>query len=111
MFLIYTHRITNRIKYAFDLIFKHLSGIEYELTTDIGSFTQYGGAKLSYTLNPISNELFFKSGDLLFEEGIRKGAIDIAFPSTMADLPSDPFSYSFLLASRYEEYLPFVKDK
>ena len=61
MLLIYTHRITNRVRYIFNLVFKSVLGIEFEITTDSEKFKQHRGAKFSYTKNRLATELFFQS--------------------------------------------------
>jgi hypothetical protein len=74
---------------------------------------------MSYTKQPLSNELFVRSHTLLFEQGLSDIEIKVqqwdntkAFFSTgeRSDLPFDIFAASFYLLSRYEEYLPHVKD-
>ena len=103
MLLIYTHTITNRVKYTFDLVLKSVLGISYEITNNLETFEKNQGAKISYTTAPVSKELFFESTGLLFETGINASS----FPS---DIEKDMFASSFFLASRYEEYIPFVAD-
>lgn len=119
MLLIYTHKITHRNKYIFNLIFKDMIGIDFTLTTDVEEFKRYDGAKLSYTHNPIADELFFISRHLLFETGINEQNISVfeydthkVFFATgkASALPFDIFSASFYLVSRYEEYLPHIRD-
>ena len=100
MLLIYTHKSTNRLRHTFDLIFKYVLGIDFEITTDEEQFKSFSGTKISYTKSQISDELFFQSSELLFETGLKP----------INELPSDPFSASFFLASRYEEYISFVTD-
>lgn len=119
MLLIYTHKITHRNKYIFNLIFKDMIGIDFTLTTDVEELKRYEGAKLSYTHNPITDELFFISRNLLFETGINEQNISVfeyednkVFFATgkASALPFDVFAASFYLVSRYEEYLPHIRD-
>lgn len=119
MLLIYTHKITHRNKYTFNLMFKDIIGIDFTLTTDVEEFERYDGAKLSYTHNPITDELFFTSRHLLFETGINEQNISVfeyedhkVFFATgkASALPFDVFAASFYLVSRYEEYLPHIRD-
>jgi hypothetical protein len=118
--LIYTHKITHRNKYIFDLVFKDMLGINFILTTDADNFRNDEGPKLSYTNNPISDELFFHSRSLLFETGITEQNISVfthggqkVFFATGkgSALPFDVFAASFYLVSRYEEYLPHIRDE
>jgi hypothetical protein len=74
---------------------------------------------MSYTKQALSNELFVKSNELLFEQGLSDFDINVHqwdntkgffVTSERSDLPYDIFAASFFLLSRYEEYLPHVKD-
>lgn len=94
-------------------------GIPVEFTTTIEDFIAHKALKLSYTKQPLSNELFIRSHELLFEAGfsdleinVQKWDDTIGFFSTSerSHLPYDIFAASFYLMSRYEEYLPHVKD-
>lgn len=119
--LIYTDKITNRIRYIFDLIFKDILNVSYELTSDTELFKSSEGVRISYGKNKIDNELFFSSSPLLLERGIgHKELIFIEyknlpafFPVYNQDamIPFDVFAASFYLVSRYEEYLPYKKDE
>ena len=120
MLLIYLKKETNRIKYTFDLIFRQLIGIDYIITHDIDFFKLYQDPKINYSERKIENEIFFYSTNLLFETGIKDQEFDVGiyneintifFHYKNADLPFDPFAASFYLITRYEEYLPFIKDK
>jgi len=120
MLLIYTHKITHRNKYIFNLIFKDILGIDFALTSDADEFKKHGSAKLSYTNNPLEDELFFISRNLLFETGINEQNISVfefnsnkVFYATgkASGLPFDIFAASFYLVSRYEEYLPHIRDE
>src|SRR5690606_38422670 len=68
---------------------------------------------------PLQNEFFIRCNDLLFEQGINDVEIRVAdwdglpcffSAGEKSSLPFDIFSASFMLLSRYEEYLPHVKD-
>ena len=76
--------------------------------------------KLSYTKVPLGNEFFIKSTNLLFEQGVSNIDIDVTqwgsipcffYQGTKSTIPFDIFSASFFLITRYEEYLPYIKDK
>ncbi|WP_298484231.1 polysaccharide deacetylase family protein [uncultured Maribacter sp.] len=119
MLLIYTHKITPRLSYIMRHMFTKVLGIKIILTTTVEDFIKHKGPKITYTKQPLQNEFFVRSNDLLFEQGIN--AIDIsindwdgvpAFFATgeRSSIPFDVFSASFYLLSRYEEYLPHVKD-
>ncbi len=121
MILIYTSKITNRIKYIFKIYFKELIGTEYSFTTQKEEFTAYEGIKLSYTDQALDNEIFFCSANLLFENNIHEiehkfvdfennTAICPVFAKKAA-FPFDPFAAAFYMITRYEEYLPYLKDQ
>jgi hypothetical protein len=83
-------------------------------------FKKLNGPKLSYTNNSISNEVHFTSRNLLFESGITEQNISTfdhnncrVFYATgkSSELPFDVFAASFYLVSRYEEYLPHIRDE
>lgn len=119
MLLVYTHKITPRLTFVFKHLFKHILGIPVQFTTTVEDFIAHDGLKLSYTKQPLSNELFIRSHELLFEVGFSDVDINVQkwdetvgfFPtSERSQLPFDIFAASFYLLSRYEEYLPHVKD-
>ena len=119
MLLIYTHKITHRFSYIMRHIFTTILGIEVTYTTKVEDFIKHTGPKITYTKQPLQNEFFVRSNDLLFEQGINDIQIYIAdwqgtpcFFATgdRSNLPYDIFSASFYMLSRYEEYLPHVKD-
>jgi hypothetical protein len=120
MLLVYTQKVTHRNKYTFNLIFKDILGIDWKQTTDPEELKNYTGPKLSYALNPVADELFFQGRSLLFETGIKEQEIvvteyngcKIFFPAGKSSVfPFDPFAASFYLVSRYEEYLPHIRDE
>ena len=77
MLLIYTHTITHRNKYIFNLLFTDILGVDTTLTSDEEKLKAFDGAKISYTHNPIGDELFFTSRNLLFETGINDQNISV----------------------------------
>lgn len=120
MLLIYTHKITHRVKYILNLVFTDVLGVVFELTTDADFFKKHNGPKLSYTINPVCDELFFTSRSLLFEHGITEQNVSVfdyknvkVFFATgkASALPFDVFAASFYLVTRYEEYLPHIRDE
>ncbi len=94
--------------------------LSVSFTTKVEEFVAHNGPKLSYTKNALGNEFFIKSNDLLFEQGVNDLEITIQnwdktpcfFPTNLkSSIPFDIFAASFFLISRYEEYLPQVKDE
>ncbi len=120
MLLVYTHKITPRITYIFKHICTRVLGVPVSFTTKIEEFVAHEGSKMSYTKKRLGNELFLRSTDLLFEQGVLASDVIVQkwdglpglFPvkDTSSDIPFDIFAASFYLLSRYEEYLPHVKD-
>lgn len=120
MLLIYTHKITHRNKYIFNLIFKDILEVDFMLTDNVTEFKNFVGARLSYTLSPVSDEIHITSRHLLYENGITEQnittfdfrGIKVFFAAgKMSGLPFDVFAASFYLVSRYEEYLPHIRDE
>lgn len=119
MLLIFTHKITNRLTYTAKQIFEKILGVEVIFTTKVEDFIKHGGPKMTYSKQPLQNEFFIRSNDLLFEQGINDLDVKVSdwdgipcffSAGEKSAIPFDVFSASFFLLSRYEEYLPHVKD-
>ena len=119
MLLIYTHKITPRFSYIMKHLFTRILGVEVGYTTKVEDFIKHTGPKITYTKQPLQNEFFVRSNDLLFEQGINDLQVKVSdwegipcffSAGERSNLPYDIFSASFYLLSRYEEYLPHVKD-
>ena len=119
MILIYTHKITPRLRYVFKHVFTRILLIPVKFTTTIEEFIAHSGLKMTYSKAPLGKEFFIRSNDLLFEQGVNDLDINIfnyeevpCFFNTGSNsvLPFDIFAASFFLLSRYEEYLPHVRD-
>lgn len=117
--LIYTPTITNRIRYIFQTIFVDVWNTSCELTDDLIRFQNHDGPKLNYSMRRLGEEFFVECHDLLLEKGISDQEIQIieleGLPvffqtSSYSSLPFDVFAASFYLLSRYEEYLPHIRD-
>ena len=119
MLLIYTHKITPRLRYVFKHICTRILGIEVSFTTTIEEFIAHDSLKMSYTKQQLGNEFFIKSHDILFEQGLSDVDINVHvwentkcffYNGDKSSIPFDIFAASFYLLSRYEEYLPHVND-
>ena len=119
MLLIYVVKIGPRLDYVFKQICGRILGLEFELTTNLEHFIAHNGPKMSYGKAPLGNEFFVQSHDLLFSQGLEDWEIHVRLWDTTVGffatgensvLPFDIFATSFYLLSRYEEYLPHVKD-
>ncbi len=95
-------------------------GLSVTFTSKVEDFVAHDGPKLSYTHKQLGNEMHISAVDLLFEQGITDVDIQVsdwdgvpcffASKNTEVVLPYDVFGATFYLLSRYEEYLPHVKD-
>ncbi|NVN17780.1 hypothetical protein GUA46_05445 [Muricauda sp. HICW] len=119
MLLIFTHKVTNRLTYTAKQIFEKILGVEMGFTTKVEEFIKHNGPKMTYSKQPLQNEFFIRSNDLLFEQGINDLEVKVSdwdglpcffLAGDKSTVPFDVFSASFFLLSRYEEYLPHVKD-
>jgi hypothetical protein len=120
MVLILIPKVTNRLRFTMQLMLTRLLGLEIEFTANLSVFEQFEGPKFSYGVNVDEKHLFFASNGLLFESKISarelkhftfEGGI-VFFPLQQKDsaLPFDLFAAAFYLVSRYEEYLPHIRD-
>ncbi|MDA9335859.1 polysaccharide deacetylase family protein [Flavobacteriaceae bacterium] len=119
MLLIYTSKITPRLKYVFKQICTRILKIPVSFTNVIEEFIAHDSLKMSYGVQPLGSEFFVKSNGLLLEQGLSDIELNVqAWEDTKcffgsgekSHIPFDIFSASFYLLSRYEEYLPHVKD-
>ena len=120
MLLVYTQKITPRITYAFKQVCTRILKIPVGFTSKIEEFVGHEGMKLSYGKQSLANEVFIQNVDLLLEQGMTdlevkvqewEGVACFFAVSDNSSIPFDIFAASFYLLSRYEEYLPHVKDE
>lgn len=120
MVLVYTHKITPRLTYIFKQLFSRILLMPVEFTTHKIEFGLYEGMKMSYSKQAVGDEIFIRCTDLLFSHGIDHIEPTITFwegepcffqTSSPSLLPFDLFAASFFLLSRYEEYMPHVRDE
>lgn len=119
MLLIYISENSPRCQYVLDLIIKQELQIEFQTTIDRSEFGLYQDEKLNYSQARISpSELYIKASPLLFENDIEPQEIEVAINENIPvlfpnedDLGFDIFASTFYLVSRYEEYLPYERDK
>lgn len=118
--LIYVPKLTPRINYTFRQLCKRILGFNINFTTKIETFIAYKGVKFSYANQRLGNEIFIQAHGLLTEQGVNdleitvsqwKGEAYFFKTSPQSDIPYDIFAASFFLLTRYEEYLPHVKNK
>lgn len=120
MLLVYTQKITPRITYTFKQVCTRILGIPVGFTSKIEEFVAHEGMKISYGKQSLGNEVFVQNVDLLLEQGMSDLEVKVQqwdeapcffSVSENSAIPFDIFAASFFLLSRYEEYLPHVKDK
>jgi hypothetical protein len=120
MLLVYTHKITPRLKYIFKQVCTRILDIPVSFTTTVEEFIAHDSLKMSYSRQPLGNEFFIKGHDVLFEQGLADNDINVIdwdetkcffYNGEKSSIPFDVFAASFYLLSRYEEYLPHVKDE
>ena len=119
MLLVYTQKITPRLTYTFKHFFTRILQIQVDFTTKVEDFIAHDGPKLSYGKQPLGSEIFIRCTNLLFEQGINDveiimgtwGGVESFFHNRQeASVPFDIFAATFYLLSRYEEYLPHLRD-
>lgn len=104
------------------LVFEGLLRIDYRLTTNLEQYNEFHGARLCYNNRQIvEGECWIIPSGLLNERGVNSHQIKIIeFAGTKAifpvfgkgaSLPFDIFSATFYMVSRYEEYLPHIRDE
>ncbi|EDM43797.1 hypothetical protein SCB49_09405 [unidentified eubacterium SCB49] len=107
------------MSYVFKHICVRILGVEISFTSSIDAFISHQGPKASYGAVALGNELFFQSHGILEENGVEDQEVSVKpwddtigffAVSNNSALPFDVFAASFYLLSRYEEYLPHVKD-
>jgi len=118
--LILVPKVTSRLHYSMQLMLNRLLGLNITFTQDNDFFEEFKGPKFSYGVSVDSDTLFFASGGLLFESRIAVKELkhfkykgETAFfpvPNKDSAMPFDPFAAAFYLVSRYEEYLPHIRD-
>jgi hypothetical protein len=120
LILVYSHKLTNRLRYTFKTIFTDVLLVEVTFTDDLELFKNSDHPKINYSFNKIDDGLFFQSFSLLFENGIKEQYLSFfeyeenkCFFNVGKEsiLPFDPFAACFYLISRYEEYLPHIRDE
>lgn len=121
MLLIHVPKLTNRLGYTLNLLFKHVLRMDFSITTDEEYYLSYGDAKLCYGPRRLGDGIFLKSSKLLFQTSIDEQTPQpfetegqwMIFPvyGRDIDLPFDPLAATFYMVTRYEEYLPHREDE
>ncbi len=121
MIIVFSPQLSPRIRYIFKLILGELLGDEPLFTSSTEEFAAAGGPKINYSKDPKHGGLFFEAHGLLSEKDILNQ--ETVFPegdqshgffavyNKQSAMNFDPFAASFYLVTRYEEYLPYVRDE
>ncbi|MGZ5254203.1 MAG: polysaccharide deacetylase family protein [Flavitalea sp.] len=109
MVLIYAQTITPRLTYIFKVMLELLNGLEIRFTESKKEFLEYSGFRISYG-EEIVSALSYSAHSLLFDKGIKPYEPDKNSNDKIFSI-DDPFAAAFYIISRYEEYLPFQKDR
>lgn len=112
--IIYVDEVTERLVYTLDFVFKERK-VDYQLTNDLLFFTNCEGLKFNYSQQKLKDVFSIQPSKLLFDEEIEEIEIkkDSYFQEEIFSLDSivDPLAAIFYCISRYEEYLPTIRDE
>jgi hypothetical protein len=120
MIVIYTPKVTNRIQYVFDFVFKQYFGVDFIIESNVSTFLQNEYFKINYSSENLKDIFSIYYDNLLLEEDVRIqkifiskiGELPVLFPAEKNNIISfDIFASIFYLISRYEEYLPHEQDE
>ena len=116
---LYSKENSSRFIWAAKVFFKHAMRCDLKIYYDVDDFSQAEGVRVNYSPDPIDHSFHISPHGLLWENEIVEQEfscsswddLEIFCARRIGDLPFDPLSATFFLASRYEEYLPFIADK
>lgn len=104
----------------FRQLFVRILEIPISFTSSLDAFVAFSGPKFSYAPHPLGQEFHVYASGFLAEQGIsyqelKKGewrGLQVLFAhNNSSRIPFDIFAASFYCLSRYEEYLPHLKDE
>jgi len=75
--LIYTPKITNRLRYTFGLVFNELLSIDYKFISNFEEFGTIDQPKINYGDKQLKKVPYIKAVDLLFERNIKEQKIEV----------------------------------
>ena len=118
--LIYAPQITSRIRYTFSLFFTYLGKADYSITDEPEAISVHDGPVINYSGSEFENTLWFPPSRLLFESGLNDEEPELIIDNELKGafgtrknphVKFDVFASAFYLVSRYEEYLPHLRDQ
>ena len=118
--LVYSHKSTPRLQYILNLLLNDIIGVNFKIVNNKNEYLSSSLPKITYCEHVFGDEFFIYASRILFEKGIEDQELNVFDWKDMPvffgthpkyDFPFDPFAASFYLVSRYEEYLPHIKDE
>jgi hypothetical protein len=125
MILVYSDEVTPRLEYIVNVFFTQIYSSPFSITNNQNDFIKYDGVRINYAAKKNNmGGIFIAATNLLFTN-----IIDAALKPTIENdstfetpfffktnqqesaIPFDIFAASFYLITRYEEYIPHVKDE
>ncbi len=104
--IIYSTRITERLKYACDFIFKRVGSKNYMLTDNQELFLSSDKIKINYDIVPRGGCINLFSHNILFENNLHTNYTNTSFLCNKESFFTyDIFSEVFFHLSRYEEWV------
>ncbi len=118
MLLIFCTQSSPRLQYTCKTIFTDILAMSYSITTDEINFRKHDAEKINYSSSSIEGVFQIFPHSLLFENNITPQQTTCFthnnnkafFKTEQGNYPFDIFAATFYLISRYEEYLPHIKD-
>ena len=117
MFCIYTQNTNARLQYVADFCSQYFD-LPFTITTEEDVYKDYNGIRINYSRTALlQKEIIILPSELLQETGIKEQQLSpgkqpgyTTLFTNNSETGFDIFSGIFYLLSRYEEYLPYVKD-
>lgn len=111
--LVFVEKVTNRLEYTFDFIFKS-RGINYAFTTNQQKYNDFQESKFNYSSKELIGFQIVPSS-ILFEEDVKTYQLEKAMFNDSECLSFDDVvdavASIFYTITRYEEYVSDVKDR
>jgi len=102
------------------LFFTHLGKADYSITDEPEAISVHDGPVINYSGSEFENTLWFPPSRLLFESGLSDEEPELVIDKELKGaygtrknpyIKFDIFASAFYLVSRYEEYLPHLRDQ
>jgi hypothetical protein len=120
MVLLYSEKITPRIKYIAQTLFLQILKTEVLFTTNSAEFRKSDLPKINYSLEKFNDELYLKPHKLMHTKALITPTINPVWynnekyffeSSKDSFLPFDPLAAAFYLITRHEEWTEKSRDK